>query len=148
MTQETRFSRIAVTADDDDDFVIEAGVVASPAVEPTPAQPVEPEPAPVELEDETVPALAPESAPAPKPECAAEPAPAPAPKPEPAAAPAVAHASRPAPKASRPASSKSSDAYETTLEDLEGSSMSGVQKVIIAAAILAVAAFVAYLFLG
>lgn len=147
MTQETRFSRIAVTADDDDDFVIEAGVVASPAVEPTPAQPVEPEPAPVELEAEPVPALAPEPAPASKPECAAEPASAPAPRPEPAAAPA-AHASKPAPKASRPASSKSSDAYETTLEDLESSSMSGVQKVIIAAAILAVAAFVAYLFLG
>lgn len=126
MTQETRFSRIAVTADDDDDFVIEAGVVASsepaanpafafaePLAEPASGLRSEPEPAPVVI---------------------------PAPEPAASAAPESAGPER------KPAA-KAADAYETTLEDLEGASMSGVQKAIIAVAILAVAAFVAYLLL-
>lgn len=128
MTQETRFSRIAVTADDDDDFVIEAG--ASQPFAQAPAEPV--------AEPDPVPAVEPYPAPVADPQPAASPAPAPAPVAEHIDAP------KPAPASSR----NSADAYETTLEDLDSVSMSGVQKAVIAIAVLAVVAFVAFQFLA
>lgn len=105
---ETKFSHITVTPDDEDEFVIQAGTrTGSPSCD------VAPEPSAVPDE-----ALAHE---APEPEV-----PAPA-------------SDEPAPRAS------SDDKYhQTTLEDLETTPMSTTQKVVIAAAVLLIAGFVAY----
>lgn len=128
MTQETRFSRIAVTADDDDDFVIEAGAPQSFAQEPAVA------------------AIAPDLASAAESDPVVEFEPAQSPEPAPVVS---ALEEKPAPQLKSESSSarNSADAYETTLEDLDSVSMSGVQKAVIAIAVLAVIAFVASQFL-
>ena len=131
MANDTKFTHISVTIDDDDDFVIEAGAPA--------AAPVEPEPA------ESAGVAAASAAPA------AEPAAAPAAvaavsavEPAVAAAPAPVVASAAPAAAQKPAS----QGYrETTLDDLEGEKMSGMQKGVIAAAFVAIIVFIVYLVL-
>ena len=117
MAEPAGFSHITVNADDDDDVVIQAGIVEDGA----------------EVADE------PDGEPGPRPEPAAEPAIEPGPdlvqvdEPEPQAAPA-------APEPARPAAD---DGYRaTTLADVEGSSMSRTQKAVIVVAVLAIVAFV------
>lgn len=135
MTQETRFSRIAVTADDEDDFVIEAGAPQTFAQAPTGSPDVSDQMPVVESDpavDSGLGSIAEQAE-------ISEFAPvASVRKPEPA------HELKPEPAPAR----KSADAYETTLEDLDSVSMSGVQKAVIAIAILAVVAFVAFQFLA
>lgn len=113
MAEPAGFSHITVNADDDDDVVIQAGIVedgVEAACEPEP----DPEPEPAA-------------------EPAIEPEPEPDPEPAPQAAPAV-------PKPARPAAD---DGYRaTTLADIEGSSMSRTQKAVIVVAVLAIVAFV------
>ena len=117
MAEPAGFSHITVNADDDDDVVIQAGIVEDGA----------------EVADE------PDGEPGPRPEPAADPAIEPEPdlepvdEPEPQAAPA-------APEPARPAAD---DGYRaTTLADIEGSSMSRTQKAVIVVAVLAIVAFV------
>lgn len=131
MADTTGFSHITVCADDDDDVVIQAGI-AETAPEPDAAQPAE---------------EAGEAAGEPEPssESEAEAAAHPASEPEPAAADEPADVSEPEAPRSRAARD---DGYrETTLADIEGSSMSNTQKAVIVVALLGIIAFVAwYLF--
>lgn len=121
MANDTKFTHISVTVDDDDDFVIEAGAPA--------AAPVEPEPAEFAA--------------------AAEPAAPAAAVAEPAAVPAAAPVAPVAASAAPVAVQKpASQGYrETTLDDLEGEKMSGMQKGVIAAAFVAIIVFIVYLVL-
>ena len=123
MADDKKYSFITVSADDDDDVVIQAGIpAAATVVEPE----LEPEPVP---EPEPAEDFAPEPEPAPAAEPLVESAPAPA--------PAVA--------AAPSAGAKQKSGYrETTLEDLDSAPMGTTQKVIIVAAVLGVLAFVAY----
>lgn len=145
MTQEMRFSRIAVTADDEDDFVIEAG--AKPAEEEV-FDVLEAAPAEVAVPAEAEVAFA-DAAPAAEAALEAEALAAEALAAEAVEAGAVAIASaaaeaKPATPAQSPSASRSSGHHETTLEDLDSVKMSGVQKGVIAIAVVAVVAFVAY----
>ena len=130
MANDTKFTHISVTVDDDDDFVIEAGAPAA---------------APVELEPAEFAGVAAASA-----ASAAEPAAAPAAVAavsavEPAIAPAAPVVASAAPAA---AQKPASQGYrETTLDDLEGEKMSGMQKGVIAAAFVAIIVFIVYLVL-
>ena len=117
---ETGFKHIAVTAAEEDDFVIRAGVPEQPATVPEPEpedlEKLEPvDPSEVEVDEE------PES----KPEVEPEPTPAPARKP----------------------SAKREDTYhETTLEDLNSTQMPLAQKIVIVAAIVCIIGAVIYYF--
>ena len=125
MADTTGFSHITVCADDDDDVVIQAGI-AEAAPEPDAAQPAE---------------EAGEAADEPE----AEPASEAAPESEPAAADEPADA--PEPEAPRSRAARDDGYRETTLADIEGSSMSNTQKAVIVVALLGIIAFVAwYLF--
>lgn len=126
-----KFSHISVASDDEDDVVIEAGAprsrsyregesVSQPARDEAPAR-----------------AAATEATAADGGEGLSEP-------PSRASTPAperAAKADKPARKASAPARK---GYEETTLEDLEGTKMSGMQKGIIAVALIGIAAFIVY----
>lgn len=136
MTQETRFSRIVVTTDDDD-FVIEAG--ASQPLAQAPAEPAA----------KFNPAPAVDPAPAAAPEPVADRLDEPVSEPAPVASAAPVIEETRSQRKSAPASARNSaDAYETTLEDLDSVSMSGVQKAVIAIAVLVVVAFAVFQFLA
>lgn len=123
MAENKAFSHITVNADDDDDVVIKAGIVAD-GVADADAFPSEPEPAAEPAGEEAV-------------EEIDEPAGDSEPAEEPAPAPAAAH---PAPSA---------DGYrETTLEDIESSKMGTVQKAVIVVALLGIVAFVVWFLLA
>ena len=142
MPEGRKFSHISVNAAEDDDIVIEAGAYAKPVAEPA----SKPNPAPSqaqasqfepELEPELAPELAPEAAstqvsdsePQPQASAAAEPQEAPGEK-----AAAKAHASV-APR----------DTYDQTLEDLERTPMSSMQRnVLIGLAIVVIASCIYY----
>lgn len=123
MANEHGFSHITVSADDDDDIVIQAGAVEAPG-----AVQVE------EVEEAETVAVAPE------PEEPAEPA-----EPEEPAEPA-----EPEPPARRAAPAvPPADGYrETTLEDIESSKMTTAQKAVIVVALLGIAAFVLWFLLA
>lgn len=119
MAESTGFTHITVTPDEDDDIVIQAGIVAEePVGDEAPADGMAAAPAEGGPVSEEV-------VPEPLRETAKEPAPAPVPRP-----------------------SKSDDGYrETSFEDLQGMGMTTTQKVVIIAAVLGIVAFVAwYLF--
>ena len=116
MANSKEFSHITVTADDDDDVVIQAGVVEEPAAE----EPVEEAP----LEE-------------PVDEPAAEEA-------DDAVAEAVEEAAVEKEGAGETADAASY--HETTLDDLEATKMSTTQKVIIVVAVLGIVAFAAWYF--
>ena len=138
MPEGRKFSHISVNAAEDDDIVIEAGAYAKPVAEPA----SKPNPAPSQaqasqFEPELEPELAPESAstqvsdsePQPQASAAAEPQEAPDEK-----AAAKAHASV-APR----------DTYDQTLEDLERTPMSSMQRnVLIGLAIVVIASCIYY----
>ncbi|MEE0705274.1 MAG: SURF2 Surfeit locus protein 2 [Adlercreutzia sp.] len=117
MTKERQFSHITVSADEDDDIVIQAGIVEAPADKPLVAPPAPSEPVAVEvgeIEEEPVASVS-------RSAVVAE---------EPVVAPAPA----------RP-----DDGYrETTLEDIESSKMNSVQKAVIVVALLGIVAFVVW----
>ena len=125
-----KFSHISVASDDEDDVVIEAGA-------PRFRSYGEDEPAAQPAGDEAVAsAAATEAAEADGGEGSSEP---------------PLRASTPAPeraaKADKPATASASTRKgyeETTLEDLEGTKMSGMQKGIIAVALIGIAAFIVY----
>lgn len=124
-----KFSHISVASDDEDDVVIEAGAPRSRSYgegEPA-AQPAGDE-APVRAANKTTAADGGEGSSEP-PSRASTPAPE-----------RAAKADKPA-KASAPARK---GYEETTLEDLEGTKMSGMQKGIIAVALIGIAAFIVY----
>lgn len=114
------FSHITVSADDDDDVVIQAGIADGASEEPA-------EEVGEDFAETAAEADAPAEGEAPESE----------PDPEPAAA---------EPEEVRRAAA--GDGYrETTLDDIEGAKMSTTQKVVIVVALLGIAAFVAwYLF--
>ena len=113
MANESKFTHISVSVDDDDDFVIEAGASSVSANEVQPAAMPEPEVVPEpELQSASASAVQPVVAPESE----------------------VASASKPAVKGY----------HETTLADLEGEKMSGMQKGVIVAAVLAIVAFVVW----
>ena len=124
-----KFSHISVASDDEDDVVIEAGAPrfrsygeGEPAVQPA--------------RDEAATSAANKTA-------AADGGEGPSESPSRASTPAperAAKADKPA-KASAPARK---GYEETTLEDLEGTKMSGMQKGIIAVALIGIAAFIVY----
>ena len=118
MAKAKEFSHITVTADDDDDVVIQAGVVEEPAAE----EPVEEAP----LEE-------------PVDEPAAEEA-------DDAVAEAVEEAAVEKEGAGETADAASY--HETTLDDLEATKMSTTQKVIIVVAVLGIVAFAAWYLLA
>lgn len=125
MADTTGFSHITVCADDDDDVVIQAGI-AEAAPEPDAAQPAEEA---GEAADE--PEAEPASEAASEPEPAADDEPTDAPEPE----------------VPRSRTARDDGYRETTLADIEGSSMSNTQKAVIVVALLGIIAFVAwYLF--
>ena len=115
---ETGFKHIAVTAAEEDDFVIRAGVPEQPATVPEPEpedlEKLEPvDPSEVEVDEE----------PEPKPEVEPEPTPVPARKP----------------------GAKRKDTYhETTLEDLNSTQMPLAQKIVIAAAVVCIIGAIVY----
>ena len=119
---ETGFKHIAVTAAEEDDFVIRAGVPEQPATVPEPEpedlEKLEPvDSSEVEVDEE--PELKP------KPEVEPEPKPVPARKP----------------------GAKRKDTYhETTLEDLNSTQMPLAQKIVIVAAIVCIIGAVIYYF--
>lgn len=127
MANESKFTHISVSVDDDDDFVIEAGASSVSANEVQPAAMPEPE---VALEPGLAPASELEVAPEPELRSASASAVQPVVAPE----SEVASASKPAVKGY----------HETTLADLEGEKMSGMQKGVIVAAVLAIIAFVVW----
>lgn len=147
MAENKAFSHITVNADDDDDVVIQAGIVdagadaaaddgvGAPPGDPEPAEePAGEEAAEVEETDEAAEVEEPG-------EVAPEPEPAPEPDPEPAAEP------DPEPAAARP--TPAADGYrETTLEDIESSKMSTVQKAVIVVALLGIVAFAVWFLLA
>lgn len=113
-----KFSHISVTSDDEDDVVIEAGAPRARA-----------QAAPQEREASQAVAARPSAV---APEAQARPDD----SPKPAAA---------RPNATRVAGKASKQEYkETTLDDLEGTKMSGMQKGIIAVAVVGIVAFVVY----
>ncbi len=113
-----KFSHISVASDDEDDVVIEAGVPRARA-----------QAAPQEREASQAVAARPSAV---APEAQARPDD----SPKPAAA---------RPDATRAAGKASKQEYkETTLDDLEGTKMSGMQKGIIAVAAVGIVAFVVY----
>ena len=129
MAEPAGFSHITVNADDDDDVVIQAGIV----------------------EDATGLACEPTDGPKPRPGTSAGPATGPAPTdgastdPEPADEPDSdpVDGAQPAPAAPEPVRPAADDGYRaTTLADVEGSSMSRTQKAVIVVAVLAIVAFV------
>lgn len=125
-----KFSHISVASDDEDDVVIEAGT-------PRFRSYGEGEPAAQPAGDEATSAAATEAAAAGGGEGPSEsPSRASTPAPERAA-----KADKPARKASAPARK---GYEETTLEDLEGAKMSGMQKGIIAVALIGIVAFIVY----
>ena len=140
MPEGRKFSHISVNAAEDDDIVIEAGAyakpVAEPASKPNPApsqaraSQYEPEPElEAEASPEAVPAQVSDSEPQPQASAAAEPQEAPGEK-----AAAKAHASV-APR----------DTYDQTLEDLERTPMSSMQRnVLIGLAIVVIASCIYY----
>lgn len=124
-----KFSHISVASDDEDDVVIEAGT-------PRFRSYGEGEPAAQPAGDEAT-SAANKTAAADGGEGSSEP-------PSRACAPAperAAKADKPARKASAPARK---GYEETTLEDLEGTKMSGMQKGIIAVALIGIVAFIVY----
>ena len=136
MADDNRYSFITVSSDDDDDVVIQAGVPADSCV-PAPSD----EDSPVVCEPAVAQVVSPQ--PASKPVAvkvvktnevsqAAVDAPA-----SPSAS-GVDHVPQPTPRSAK------KEYRETTLEDLESAPMGGTQKVIIAAAIVGVLAFIAY----
>lgn len=125
-----KFSHISVASDDEDDVVIEAGAPRSRSYgegEPA-AQPSGDEAAASEVPIEAAEAAGGEG-PSESPSRASTPAPE-----------RAAKADKPA-KASAPARK---GYEETTLEDLEGTKMSGMQKGIIAVALIGIVAFIVY----
>lgn len=146
MPEGRKFSHISVNTAEDDDIVIEAGAYAKPAAEPDPQPEPVPESSPFPVQSAQAgaePELEPE--PAPQPETASSQVTEPEPQPqasvdvEPQEAPdekaaAKAHASD-APR----------DTYDQTLEDLERTPMSSMQRnVLIGIAIIVVASCVYY----
>lgn len=127
MADNLGFSHITVTADEDEDIVIQAGIVDEPAAEAPSVSAPEAEASPASDEaDEGIESVEVAEA--------VEVAPAPAAEPEP-------------PTRSRPAAPD--DGYrETTLEDIESSKMSGTQKAVILVAVLGIAAFVLWYLLA
>lgn len=126
-----KFSHISVASDDEDDVVIEAGAPRSRSYgegEPA-AQPSGDEAAASEVPIEAAEAAGGEGS-------SESPSRAFTPAPERAA-----KADKPARKTSAPARK---GYEETTLEDLEGTKMSGMQKGIIAVALIGIAAFIVY----
>lgn len=118
MADNLGFSHITVTADEDEDIVIQAGVVDEPSAK-----------------EPSVSAPTPEAAPAADGGAeAAEVAPAADIAPEP-------------PARSRPAA-PDDGYRETTLEDIESAKMSGTQKAVILVAMLGIAAFVLWYLLA
>ena len=125
-----KFSHISVASDDEDDVVIEAGAPRSRSYG-------EGEPAAQLAGDEATSAAANKATAADGGEGSSEsPSRASTPAPERAA-----KADKPARKTSAPARK---GYEETTLEDLEGTKMSGMQKGIIAVALIGIAAFIVY----
>lgn len=117
MTKERQFSHITVSADEDDDIVIQAGIVEAPADEPLVAPPTPSEPVAVEVGEIEE---------------------------EPAASVSRSAAVVEEPVAP-PASVRPDDGYrETTLEDIESSKMNSVQKAVIVVALLGIVAFVVW----
>ena len=115
---ETGFKHIAVTAAEEDDFVIRAGVSDQYEPEPEPEPQVQEE---VEQADSTEMVVDEKT----EPEVESKPKPAPARKP----------------------AAKKKDAYhETTLEDLNSTQMPLAQKIVIAAAIVCIIGAVIYYF--
>ena len=113
---ETGFKHIAVTAAEEDDFVIRAGVSEQPGTESESEELEEVEPvdsSEVEVDE--------------KPEPEVEPEPKPAP-------------------ARKPAAKKKDTYHETTLEDLNSTQMPLAQKIVIAAAIVCIIGAVIYYF--
>ena len=130
MAENKAFSHITVNADDDDDVVIQAGIVDDAAAEvEEDVVAVTSEPAttqPIWEKQEAIQAAAELDSPVTDDAMAAN-------EPAPQAAPTAA---RPAPAA---------DGYrETTLEDIESSKMSTVQKAVIVVALLGIVAFVVW----
>lgn len=126
-----KFSHISVASDDEDDVVIEAGT-------PRFRSYGEGESASQPAGDEAVASAAANVA------AAADGGEGPSESPSRASTPAperAAKADKPARKASAPARK---GYEETTLEDLEGTKMSGMQKGIIAVALIGIAAFIVY----
>lgn len=125
-----KFSHISVASDDEDDVVIEAGAPRSRSYG-------EGESAAQPAGDEAAASAANKTA-------AADGGEGPSESPSRASTPAperAAKADKPARKASAPARK---GYEETTLEDLEGTKMSGMQKGIIAVALIGIAAFIVY----
>ncbi len=118
MANSKEFSHITVTADDDDDVVIQAGVVEEPVVE----EPVEE---------------------APREEPVDEPA---AEEADDAVAEAV--EGPPWKRRVRRETADAASYHETTLDDLEATKMSTTQKVIIVVAVLGIVAFAAWYLLA
>ncbi|MCI9261239.1 SURF2 Surfeit locus protein 2 [uncultured Adlercreutzia sp.] len=116
MTKERQFSHITVSADEDDDIVIQAGIVEAPADEPPVAPPAPSEPVAVEVgEAEEGPAAS------------------------------VSRSAVVAEEPVAPAPARPDDGYrETTLEDIESSKMNSVQKAVIVVALLGIVAFVVW----
>ena len=113
---ETGFKHIAVTAAEEDDFVIRAGVSEQPGTEPEPEEQEETESADsaeMVVDEKT------------EPEVESKPKPAPARK---------------------PAAKKKDAYHETTLEDLNSTQMPLAQKIVIAAAIVCIIGAVIYYF--
>lgn len=132
-----KFSHISVASDDEDDVVIEAGA-------PRFRSYGEGEPAAQPARDEAAASAANKTAAAGGGEGLAERASSGVASAERASTPAperAAKADKPARKASAPARK---GYEETTLEDLEGTKMSGMQKGIIAVALIGIAAFIVY----
>lgn len=114
------FSRISVSPEEEDDLVIQAGSYGGVADGRASAPGAEPEPEP-ETEPEAEPEPEPEAEPGPEAERASAREPQPAPR-------RAAGEARPV----------------NTLEDLQGTKMSAVQKVVVAAAVVAVIGFAVY----
>ena len=124
-----KFSHISVASDDEDDVVIEAGAPRSrsygegePAAQPAGDEATSAANKTAAADGGEGPGESPSRASTPAPERAAK-------------------ADKPARKTSAPARK---GYEETTLEDLEGTKMSGMQKGIIAVALIGIAAFIVY----
>lgn len=124
-----KFSHISVASDDEDDVVIEAGAPrfrsygeGEPSAQPAGDEATSAANKTAAADGGEGPSESPSRASAPAPERAAK-------------------ADKPARKTSAPARK---GYEETTLEDLEGTKMSGMQKGIIAVALIGIAAFIVY----
>lgn len=128
MADDKKYSFITVSSDDDDDVVIHAGAPAaevSHGSDFASSQPAESAVASAaeSVVVETVATLEPVAQPSPQPAASEQP---------------KLDEPQPAPRSAR------KQYRETTLEDLDSSSMGGTQKVIIAVAVLGILAFIAY----